>query len=219
MLPLVLGRQKKEENLEENVLNALKSVRLEGFEKRYPHQLSGGQQQRVAFARAIVIKPQCILFDEPLSALDALLREEMRAELKILINSLNITAIFVTHDQAEAMEMSDVITVMSGGNIEQIDTPEIIYNNPKTPFVAKFVGSSNWIDEKSMFRPENANLTKNHNDMHTYETTIISTQFSTGSYILKAKHNTNEWKIISKEKLPTGKILPLYVHEKDIINF
>ena len=88
---------------------------FQDFAKRYPHQLSGGQQQRVAFARAIVIKPECILFDEPLSALDALLREEMRTELKELMTKLNITAVFVTHDQTEAMSMSDKIAVMNAG--------------------------------------------------------------------------------------------------------
>lgn len=214
-----LRTAKKEKNLKEEVLMALKSVHLEGFENRYPHQLSGGQQQRVAFARAIVIKPECILFDEPLSALDALLREEMRVELKLLMNSLNITSIFVTHDQTEAMEMSDYITVMSGGIIEQIDTPEVIYNHPKTSFVAHFVGYSNWIDEKSMFRPENAYIEKNNGDMNIYNTKIISTQFSGDSYILRSQYKTNEWKIVAKEKLPVGQSIPLYVFEKDIIQF
>ena len=101
--------------LDEKVRNALHAVQLDDFAARYPHRLSGGQQQRVAFARAIVIEPQCILFDEPLSALDALLREEMRSELRELISRLGITAFFVTHDQTEAMSMSDRIAVLNGG--------------------------------------------------------------------------------------------------------
>lgn len=131
-------------------------MHLEDFEKRYPHQLSGGQQQRVAFARAIAVKPGCILFDEPLSALDALLREEMRHELKELTTALGITSVFVTHDQTEAMSMSDRIAVLNAGHAEQYDAPEIIYHHPATEFVAHFVGRSNWLSQKQMFRPEDA---------------------------------------------------------------
>lgn len=130
-----LRASKNTSNLDSKVKNALHTVRLDDFSNRYPHQLSGGQQQRVAFARAIVIEPQCILFDEPLSALDALLREEMRTELKELISHLGITAVFVTHDQMEAMSMSDKIAVLSGGIVEQYDSPEVIYSFPKTSFV------------------------------------------------------------------------------------
>lgn len=112
------------------VKKALESVRLTGYGERYTHELSGGQQQRVAFARAMVTKPRCILFDEPLSALDAVLRDEMRTELKILVDELKITAVFVTHDQTEALSMSDVIMVMNKGHIEQEGKPEDIYRNP-----------------------------------------------------------------------------------------
>lgn len=114
----------KTDKLDEKVKNALHAVQLDDFARRYPHQLSGGQQQRVAFARAIVIEPACILFDEPLSALDALLREEMRSELRTLITKLGITGVFVTHDQIEAMSMSDAIAVCHAGKVEQYDTPE-----------------------------------------------------------------------------------------------
>lgn len=136
--------------------DALRTVHLEDFEKRYPHQLSGGQQQRVAFARAIAVQPGCILFDEPLSALDALLREEMRHELTELISALGITSVFVTHDQTETMSMSDRIAVLSGGRVEQYDAPETVYHHPATEFVARFVGKSNWLSETEMFRPEAA---------------------------------------------------------------
>lgn len=111
------------------VKKALESVRLTGYGERYTHELSGGQQQRVAFARAMVTKPRCILFDEPLSALDAVLRDEMRTELKILVDELKITAVFVTHDQTEALSISDVIMVMNKGHIEQEGKPEDIYRN------------------------------------------------------------------------------------------
>ena len=118
-----LRARKDTKDLQARVREALRVVHLEDFETRYPHQLSGGQQQRVAFARAIVIKPSCILFDEPLSALDALLREQMRQELKELVASLGLTAVFVTHDQAEAMSMSSHIAVLNAGAAEQYDTP------------------------------------------------------------------------------------------------
>ena len=109
-----LRARKDTKNLSDRVREALRTVHLEDFEKRYPHQLSGGQQQRVAFARAIAVQPGCILFDEPLSALDALLREEMRHELTGLTSALGITSVFVTHDQTEAMSMSDRIAVLNG---------------------------------------------------------------------------------------------------------
>ena len=114
-----LRAEKDTKNLQSRVREALRTVHLEDFEARYPHQLSGGQQQRVAFARAIVIRPSCILFDEPLSALDALLREQMRQELKDLVASLGLTAVFVTHDQAETMSMSSHIAVLNAGAAEQ----------------------------------------------------------------------------------------------------
>ncbi|MFV2007704.1 MAG: ABC transporter ATP-binding protein [Longimicrobiales bacterium] len=122
---------------------SLELVALEGFQDRYPHQLSGGQQQRVAMARAIVYRPDVLLLDEPLSNLDVKLRVSMRSELKRLQRTLGITTIFVTHDQQEALELSDRIAVMHEGRIEQIGTPTEIYQRPSTVFVADFVGSTN----------------------------------------------------------------------------
>jgi ABC-type Fe3+/spermidine/putrescine transport system ATPase subunit len=118
-------------------------VALEGFQDRYPHQLSGGQQQRVAMARAIVYRPDVLLLDEPLSNLDVKLRISMRSELKRLQRALGITTIFVTHDQQEALVMSDRIAVMNEGKVEQVGTPTEIYQRPSTVFVADFVGSTN----------------------------------------------------------------------------
>ncbi len=129
--------------IRDKVRNVLELVSLTGFEDRLPAQLSGGQKQRVALARAIVIEPDLLLLDEPLSNLDAKLRDEMRAELSRLQRSLGITMIYVTHDQIEALSLSSRIIVMNEGNIEQTGTPEDIYERPATSFVARFVGFDN----------------------------------------------------------------------------
>ncbi len=130
------------------VSKALDIVRLSGVEDRYPTQLSGGQQQRIALARAIVIEPDVLLLDEPLSALDANLREDMRVELKAIQHRIGVTSIFVTHDQSEALAMSDKIIVMSAGRVEQVGAPEDVYNNPASEFVANFLGASNVLEAK-----------------------------------------------------------------------
>lgn len=138
--PLRLRKYPKNE-IDRRVREVAKLLRIEELLDRYPGQLSGGQQQRVALARALVREPKAWLMDEPLSNLDALLRVQMRAELKKLQKELKITTIYVTHDQLEAMTMADRIAVMNKGKIEQLATPAEIYNNPKTLFVAGFVGS------------------------------------------------------------------------------
>jgi spermidine/putrescine ABC transporter ATP-binding subunit len=127
----------------ERVARALRQVALEGLEGRRPPQLSGGQQQRVALARAIVVRPPVLLCDEPLAALDRKLRQSMQLELKQLQKELGVTLIFVTHDQEEAMTMSDRIAVMNAGRIEQLGTPTEIYSHPRTRFVADFIGEIN----------------------------------------------------------------------------
>ena len=129
--------------IEEKVNAMLELVNLRGYGKRYVDQLSGGQQQRVAIARALVNEPQVLLLDEPLGALDLKLRKEMQVELKRMQQRLGITFIYVTHDQEEALTMSDTIVVLKDGVIQQIGTPEDIYNEPKNPFVADFIGESN----------------------------------------------------------------------------
>ncbi|MGE0844936.1 MAG: ABC transporter ATP-binding protein [Flavobacteriaceae bacterium] len=130
----------------ERVAEALKLVRLPDMGGRYPAQLSGGQQQRVALARALIIEPSLLLLDEPLSSLDAKLRVEMRDEIKELQAKTSITTVFVTHDQDEALSLSDRIVVMSAGRIEQIDRPDIVYSRPATPFVADFMGEANLVE-------------------------------------------------------------------------
>ena len=128
------------------VAMALQTVSLTGFEERYPSQLSGGQQQRVAIARVLVLEPRVLLLDEPFNALDAKLRGTMQMEMRQLIKRLGITAIFVTHDQEEALTMSDRIAVMRAGKIEQLGTPEAIFDRPSSAYVADFVGASNFWD-------------------------------------------------------------------------
>ncbi len=121
-------------------------MRLRGYEARYPRQLSGGQQQRVALARAIIFQPRVLLMDEPLSALDKQLREELQLEMKRLHQQLGITFIYVTHDQREALIMSDRVAVMNEGRIEQAGTPSDLYDRPANRFVAGFIGESNFFD-------------------------------------------------------------------------
>ena len=135
-----------EEEIRERVLEMLEMVGLRGYERRNTTNLSGGQQQRVAIARALVNRPKVLLLDEPLGALDLKLRKEMQIELKRMQQSLEITFIYVTHDQEEALTMSDTVVVMNKGVIQQIGSPEDIYNEPKNAFVADFIGESNILD-------------------------------------------------------------------------
>lgn len=128
------------------VAELLDLIRLPDIGKRYPSEISGGQQQRVALARAVAYPPRVLLMDEPLGALDAKLREAMQQEIRTIQKALSITTIFVTHDQSEAMSMSDRIAVMNGGRIEQIDSPQTVYEQPHTRFVADFVGKINFLD-------------------------------------------------------------------------
>jgi putative spermidine/putrescine transport system ATP-binding protein len=136
----------------------IKTVKLSGFQNRYPHQLSGGQQQRVALARALAIEPRVLLLDEPLSALDAKIRLKLRQEIRALQKELGITTIYVTHDQEEALSLSDRIVVMRDGRIEQIGTPAEIYHHPASAFVASFIGTLNRL-KAEVTEPENGKLT------------------------------------------------------------
>ncbi|MDR1863205.1 MAG: ABC transporter ATP-binding protein [Treponema sp.] len=164
--PLKFRKMSKSE-IREKTLATLKTVHLDGYEGRMAHELSGGQQQRVALARSLVMKPGLLLLDEPLSNLDAALREEMRGEIKEIQRNLGITIVNVTHDQVEAMTMSDKVAVMRRGNLVQFDTPYNLYEHPANTFAAKFIGSANIIpavreggspDEKGMMTVKAAGL-------------------------------------------------------------
>ena len=141
----VKTRVQKKEEIRRRVDRMLKLVKMEGYENRSINQLSGGQQQRIAIARALVNEPEVLLLDEPLGALDLKLRKEMQVELKSMQQQLGITFIYVTHDQEEALTMSDTVAVMNGGRIQQIGDPKRIYDEPKNAFVADFIGESNII--------------------------------------------------------------------------
>lgn len=159
-------RKCPKEQIKKEIKKMLELVRMDGSEKKYPSQLSGGQQQRIAIARALVLKPSLLLLDEPFSALDAKIRGQMREELKRIQREAGLTVIFVTHDQEEAMAISDRIAVMRRGYMEQVGKPEEIYDHPKTRFVAEFIGEMNFIEENgSSFavRPEDVTLQLDQN--------------------------------------------------------
>ena len=146
-------RRRRASGLDVRVRRVLELIELAGKEARYPAELSGGEQQRVALARSLVLEPDVLLLDEPLAALDPLLRKQVRGELKSLQRRVGITFLFVTHDQEEALSLSDQIGVMRVGRLEQVGTPEDIYLRPCTRFVASFVGALNWVDGVAV-RPE-----------------------------------------------------------------
>jgi iron(III) transport system ATP-binding protein len=147
--------------IERRVDKILDVVQMRGLKDRYPAELSGGQQQRVALARAIVVEPEILLLDEPLSNLDANLREEMRFEIRRLHDEFKITTVYVTHDQSEAMVTSDRIVVMNKGRIEQVDPPQVLYGRPKSRFVAGFIGRTNFVERNGStysLRPQSIGL-------------------------------------------------------------
>ena len=239
-----LSLKKTPENIiKEKVADALKMVQLSGYENREISQMSGGQQQRVAIARALVNEPEVLLLDEPLSALDLKLRTDMQYELRELQQRLGITFIFVTHDQEEALAMSDEIFVMSKGEIIQSGTPVDIYDEPINRFVADFIGESNIVDgvmkedylvefvgkefecadagmrpnEKVeiVIRPEDLSLTSIEKGKLTVE---VDTQLFRGVHyeIICYDENGNEWMIHSTRKAEVGSKVGLYFEPQDI---
>jgi spermidine/putrescine transport system ATP-binding protein len=146
-------RRRHENQIEKRARDVLELVQLAGKEARYPSEISGGERQRVALARSLVLAPDILLLDEPLSALDPNLRKQVRAELKELQRRVGITFLFVTHDQEEALSMADRLGVMNAGQLQQVGTPEEVYLRPKTKFVASFLGAMNWIGDIGV-RPE-----------------------------------------------------------------
>lgn len=232
-----------EKVIRQKVKDALELVNLPGIEKRMPDSLSGGQQQRVAIARAIVNEPAILLLDEPLGALDLKLRQEMQLELKKLQQSLGISFLYVTHDQEEALTMSDTIVVMSNGKIQQIGTPIDIYNEPKNTFVARFIGESNiepgimledyrvsflgrvfeCVDKgfahnenvNVVIRPEDVKLTQPKDDG--LNAVVVSTIFKGVHYEMKLLINgTNYWLAHSTKAYEPGSTVGIELYPVDI---
>ncbi|UKS27431.1 ABC transporter ATP-binding protein [Paenibacillus sp. HWE-109] len=199
-------------------MEAIELVQLRGMEKRFPHQLSGGQQQRVALARAIVVRPQLVLFDEPMSALDALLREEMRVELMRLVRQIGFTAVYVTHDQTEAMSMSDEIVVMQNGRILQKDVPEIIYSKPTHAFTARFIGKTNWLEaDKRLVRPEHVRWTSGSANDLTYSGEVQTVSYIGERYEITVRlENGNVWMAYHPSRLVVGDHVKLYISSDQI---
>ncbi len=228
--------------IEKRVNRMLKLVNLENYQKRSIDSLSGGQQQRVAIARALINEPKVLLLDEPLGALDLKLRKDMQMELKNMQKSLGITFIFVTHDQEEALTMSDTVVVMDKGEIQQIGTPVDIYNEPKNAFVAKFIGESNIIDgimrkdfvvemEEKTFKCVDKGFKKNENvdvvirpedliitDPEKGKTTgkVISVTFKGVHYEMLVESESFVWKVHSTDMVPIDTVVGLLVIPENI---
>jgi len=185
-------RQLPKKDIAEKVKTALKMVHMEEYAARKPKQLSGGQQQRVALARALVTTPRVLLLDECLSALDKKLRVEMQAELRKILEESGITTFFVTHDQEEAMTLSDYIIVMNNGVIEQIGTPFDVYERPKNSFVASFLGKANFFEQNGRLyavRPEKVSVSKerSENTKKTGKVSFITYSGNITSYTIELK--------------------------------
>ena len=217
---------------QQQVKEILEIVKLSGYEDRRTNQLSGGQKQRVALARSLINKPKVLLLDEPLGALDLKLREQMQVELKVLQRQFNITFIYVTHDQQEALSMSDRIAVFNEGNIEQVDTPANIYLSPKSSFIANFVGTTNVINKdiasnnfkltKSFsIRPENISIIKSDKNYdYNCSGSVIESQFQGSLYKIILKTSFNQQFIInSKQPYEINSNIKFGWFEKDIIIF
>jgi iron(III) transport system ATP-binding protein len=195
-------RKLGKDEVKRKVLASLELVGLQGREDRYPSQLSGGQQQRVALARSLALEPRLILLDEPLSNLDAKLREEMRAELRKLIRKVGISALYVTHDQEEAFTISDAVIVMEGGKIRQYAAPEDIYNHPAHSFVASFIGHSMLFDAK-VVKVEGSNCLVIVPELNGATLILPSSEKTTTGNACKIVIRTTEIRL-SNEKFPDG---------------
>ena len=230
------------QEIDKKVKEMLKLVALEGSEKRSVDSLSGGQQQRIAIARALVNEPKVLLLDEPLGALDLKLRQEMQIELKRMQQKLGITFVFVTHDQEEALSMSDTIIVMNKGKIQQMGTPEDIYNEPENSFVARFIGESNIFDgvmledykvvfcdkefdcvdkgfEKNenievVIRPEDIKMVSAENGM--LKGKVTSTVFKGVHYEITVKENDRSWILHNTKNAEVGSYLGMDIYPEDI---
>jgi spermidine/putrescine transport system ATP-binding protein len=235
-------KKKSKAYIQDKISYALKLVNLDGFESRMPDSLSGGQQQRIAIARAIVNEPKVLLLDEPLGALDLKLRQDMQYELIRLKNELGITFVYVTHDQEEALTMSDTIVVMNQGYIQQIGSPEDIYNEPENAFVADFIGESNiigstMVEDKlvnilgvnfqcvdigfgtnkpvdAVIRPEDIDLVAPEDGLLTGRVTSLI--FKGVHYEMEVMANGHEWLVHSTDLCPVGQEVGIRVDPFDI---
>ncbi|MCH5272041.1 MAG: ABC transporter ATP-binding protein [Lachnospiraceae bacterium] len=235
-------KKKSKAYIQDKIAYALKLVNLDGYENRMPDSLSGGQQQRIAIARAIVNEPKVLLLDEPLGALDLKLRQDMQYELIRLKNELGITFVYVTHDQEEALTMSDTIVVMNQGYIQQIGSPEDIYNEPKNAFVADFIGESNIIGATMLedrlveilgakfacvdegfgsqcpvdvvIRPEDVDLVEPEEG--TIQGVVTSLIFKGVHYEMEVMANGFSWLVHSTDLSPVGKQVGIKVDPFDI---
>ena len=230
------------DDIDRKVKEMLKLVALEGFEKRSVDSLSGGQQQRIAIARALVNEPKVLLLDEPLGALDLKLRQEMQTELKKIQQKLGITFIFVTHDQEEALTMSDTIVVMNKGKIQQMGTPEDIYNEPENAFVARFIGESNIFDgimhddykvefcgknfdcvDKGFDKDENIDVVIRPEDIKMTVANegmligiVTSVVFKGVHYEIEVNENGRKWIIHNTQSAKVGEELGMDIYPEDI---
>ena len=204
---------KKKELIKQRALDCLKMVNMDEYVNRMTTELSGGQKQRVAIARALAIDPKVILFDEPLSALDAVLREKMRIEIVSLVKELNMTAIFVTHDQEEAMAMSNKIIIMSKGKIIEQGTPTEIYWNPKTKIVADFIGKASFVEPTKFLRPENISLINGDTSI---EVKIVSSQYKGGFYQIEANNDDKIFYFKSDNNFLPNQKIKIYYNKKDL---
>jgi ABC-type sugar transport system ATPase subunit len=219
------------DELEKRVLHALRQVKMDHLRDRKPAQLSGGQQQRVALARAIVVRPDLLLFDEPLCNLDAKLRIEMRDEIKRLHTADRITAVYVTHDQEEALSLATRIAVMNAGVIQQVGTPFEIYNQPANPFVAAFIGEMNFFRAGSLlgdtlgagpgqqigFRPEHVEV-RNSGDGSS-ATVLLSTYLGSKNQLVLKTSDGTEVKAWSSGYFPEGSDVVFSVPKERILTY
>lgn len=213
--PLVT-RKKSKDFINDEVERLLKIVNLEGMGNRHPNEMSGGQQQRVAFARAIAGSPDIVLFDEPLSALDAILRDKMRVEICSLTTQMKLTSIYVTHDQLEAMSMSNRIIVMSKGEIQQVATPEEIYNQPKNKIVMEFIGKSNWLGD-SAIRPENVSIENKGQDT-SLDAVVKNVAFLGERYEIMAEiYGGNQWMIYHDKRIDLNSDIKVYFNKNSVV--
>ena len=214
--------------IKNKVLEVLEMVGLAGISGKYPNEMSGGQQQRVALARAIALEPNVLLLDEPLSALDAKVREKLRNDIKMLQKKLNLTTIMVTHDQEEALSVSDKIMVMESGKIMQVGTPREIYEKPQSLFVADFIGKINFLNDGSSIRPEHIKIVSEvdtESENKTIMREIESWEYLGPSYRLFFKNNKEVLKVevpcsmIDEKNLYVGSKFLLELDRNHYINF